>query len=158
LLVMPWLKLLQTGHIKATNIVRSPGTPRALFLEIIWRSEGITILNYWLSVQLPNNSLLRPQVRRYHPSQFNPIHGLRTKFPTPATAGGILAMADFSITNLQQQTLFRQSLMTKPHSLTKLTFFKYCHVFIAPGNNKRGFSGFNEGVYLNYCRDYTQQV
>jgi hypothetical protein len=24
--------------------------------------------------------------------------------------------------------------------------------------NKRGVSGFNEGVYLNYCRDYTQQI
>jgi hypothetical protein len=25
-------------------------------------------------------------------------------------------------------------------------------------NNKRGFSGFNEGVYLNPCRDYTLQI
>jgi hypothetical protein len=24
--------------------------------------------------------------------------------------------------------------------------------------NKRGFSGFNEGVYLNPCSDYTQQI
>jgi hypothetical protein len=24
--------------------------------------------------------------------------------------------------------------------------------------NRRGFSGFNEGVYLNPCRDYTQQI
>jgi hypothetical protein len=35
---------------------------------------------------------------------------------------------------------------------------QYCHVFIARGNNKRGFSGFNEGVYLNSYRDYTQQM
>jgi hypothetical protein len=29
---------------------------------------------------------------------------------------------------------------------------KYCHVFLsARGNNKRGFSGFNSGVYCNNC-------
>jgi hypothetical protein len=31
-------------------------------------------------------------------------------------------------------------------------------VLSARGNNKRGFSGFDEGVYLNNCSDYTQQV
>jgi hypothetical protein len=31
-------------------------------------------------------------------------------------------------------------------------------VLSARGNNKRGFSGFNEEVYLNNCRDYTQQI
>jgi hypothetical protein len=38
------------------------------------------------------------------------------------------------------------------------TSWHQCHVFIARGNNKRGFSGFNEGVYLNSYRDYTQQI
>jgi hypothetical protein len=31
-------------------------------------------------------------------------------------------------------------------------------VLSARGNNKRGFSGFNKEVYLNNCRDYTQQI
>jgi hypothetical protein len=45
------------------------------------------------------------------------------------------------------------------HVLERAAVIKaYCHVFIARGNNKRGFSRFNKGVYLNSYRDYTQQI
>jgi hypothetical protein len=41
------------------------------------------------------------------------------------------------------------------HDGIKLLCIVMCTVIC--DKNKRGFSGFNEGVYLNPCRDYTQQ-
>jgi hypothetical protein len=43
-------------------------------------------------------------------------------------------------------------------SLPALSFKILSRVRGLRDKNKRGFSGFNEGMYLNPCRDYTQQT